>query len=303
MADKIVLFELSEFIEYMKVVRRLSPYTVRNYKHAIELFFTWAKVEKVTLPSEVTRQQARSYCIDVQARISRRTLRHHISGLRTFFNFCRTRKRATINPFLNIALPKLDKPLPKVLSQDQMTKLMKQPPANEPKGQPIKFNSLRDLMILELLYAGGLRVSELVSINYEDIDFVRSTIKVMGKGQKERMVVIGEKASNTVQKFRQMFAKKSKKTDPVIINSLGKRFTTRSVQMLTKKYLNFAELPHDITPHKLRHSFATHLLDNGADLRAIQELLGHSSLSSTQIYTHVSSARLKEVHSLAHPRG
>jgi len=304
MADKIVLFELSEFIEYMKVVRRLSPYTVRNYKHAIELFFTWAKKEeKVTLPSEVTRQQARSYCIEVQKQISRRTLRHHISGLRTFFTFCRTRKLATINPFLNIALPKLSKPLPKVLSQDQMTKLMKQPPANEPKGVGIKFNSLRDLMILELLYAGGLRVSELVSINYEDIDFVRSTIKVIGKGQKERMVVIGKQASDTVQKFRHMFAKKSKKSDPVIINSFGKRFTTRSVQYLIKKYLNFAELPHDITPHKLRHSFATHLLDNGADLRAIQELLGHSSLSSTQIYTHVSSARLKEVHGLAHPRG
>jgi len=117
------------------------------------------------------------------------------------------------------------------------------------------------------------------------------------------MVVIGKQASDTVQKFRHMFAKKSKKSDPVIINSFGKRFTTRSVQYLIKKYLNFAELPHDITPHKLRHSFATHLLDNGADLRAIQELLGHSSLSSTQIYTHVSSARLKEVHGLAHPRG
>ena len=304
MADKIVVSELSEFIQYMKVVRNLSPYTIRNYKHAIELFFTWATDEGVTHPIDVTRLQARSYLIEAQQKISRRTLRHHISGLRTFYTFLRIHKKADTNPFLNIALPKLDKPLPKVLTKDQVVKLIDQPPANEPKGKPIKFNSLRDLMCLELLYGGGLRVSELVGINYGDIDFNRGTVKVLGKGRKERIVVIGKRAADTVSKFKTMFAKKaSAKDDPVIINPQFKRFSKRSVQMLIKKYLSFAELPQDITPHKLRHSFATHLLDNGADLRAIQEMLGHSSLSTTQVYTHVSSARLKEVHTLAHPRG
>jgi len=296
--------ECTKFIRHLNLERRLSGHTSRNYLHAIESFFKWIMADQgqVLKPADITREHCRSYIIEAQAKYSRRTLRNHISGIRTFYKYCQARNWVSSNPFHNVTLPKPDKVLPKILTEKQVFKLLEQPLLNsKSEGKP-NFNAHRDLLILELLYAAGLRVSELVGINYADINFSNATVKVLGKGEKHRHCPIGEKALQAVIKFRDNFSKSSSYTDPLVTSKNGKRLSVRSVQLLLKKYLNSAELPSDLTPHKLRHSFATHLLNNGADLRAVQELLGHSSLSTTQVYTHVSATRLKEVHGLSHPR-
>jgi integrase/recombinase XerC len=296
--------ECTRFIRHLTLERRLSDHTSRNYRHAIESFFKWVMVDQgqVLKPSEITREHCRSYIIEAQAKYSRRTLRNHISGIRTFYKYCQARNWVSSNPFHNVTLPKPDKVLPKILTEKQVFKLLDQPLLNSQSEEKPNFNATRDLLILELLYAAGLRVSELVGINYADINFSNASIKVLGKGEKHRYCPIGDKAIQTLIRFRNLFAKNSSSNSPLITSKNGKRLSVRSVQILLKKYLNSAELPFDLTPHKIRHSFATHLLNNGADLRAVQELLGHSSLSTTQVYTHVSATRLKEVHGLSHPR-
>jgi len=296
--------EVGSFLDHLSLERRLSDYTRRNYSQALERFFDWLKTDmgRSVKTSEVTKSDARSYLVEFQSKYSRRTLRNHVSGLRGFFRFCQTRGYCKGNPFHNLTLPKPDKPLPKFLTERQTKKLLSQPKEKQTQKEGKDFLALRDLMALELLYAAGLRVSELVGLDYGHLDTVRATVRVMGKGQKERICPIGKVALATVCRFRDDFAKDASHHSPIVINRQGGRLTPRSVQSMIKKYLRAAELPEDLTPHKLRHSFATHLLDNGADLRAVQELLGHSSLSTTQIYTHVSVSRLKEAHKLAHPR-
>ncbi len=299
-----VFKECIDFIAHLKLERRLSSYTTRNYKHAIECFFQWLMVleGRPIKPNEVNKDHARSYIIEAQSKYSRRTLRNHASGIRSFFKFCLVRNQVKTNPFHNLTLPKLEKQLPKILTKKQVFKLLKQPTLDQNSNTTPSFNALRDLLILELLYAGGIRVSELIGINYGDINFTDASIKVSGKGGKQRISPVGHKSLKTLSRFRELHANDTSNNAPIITNKYGRRLSIRSVQLLLKKYLNSAELPSDLTPHKLRHSFATHLLDNGADLRAVQELLGHSSLSTTQIYTHVSVSRLKEVHGLSHPR-
>lgn len=299
-----VFKECIDFIAHLKLERRLSSYTTRNYKHAIECFFQWLMVleGRPIKPNEVKKDHARSYIIEAQSKYSRRTLRNHASGIRSFFKFCLVRNQVKTNPFHNLTLPKLEKQLPKILTKKQVFKLLKQPTLDQNSNTTPSFNALRDLLILELLYAGGIRVSELIGINYGDINFTDASIKVSGKGGKQRISPVGHKSLKTLSRFRELHANDTSNNAPIITNKYGRRLSIRSVQLLLKKYLNSAELPSDLTPHKLRHSFATHLLDNGADLRAVQELLGHSSLSTTQIYTHVSVSRLKEVHGLSHPR-
>ena len=293
------ILEINQFVSHLRLERRMSDYTVRNYSQAIESFFKSIKLKDV---KEVTKLIARSYVVEAQNKLCRRTLRMHISGLRTFYKFLQIRKLADINPFANITLPKLEKTLPKTMTEAQVKKLLNQPTYDGKDNNACDFYAIRDLLALELLYAGGLRVSELVGINYGDVNFSNASIKVLGKGNKERIAPVGHKALATLEKFKKLHAKKSKFDSPVLINPSGTRLSVRSVQLLIKKYLNYAELPSDLTPHKLRHCFATHLLDNGADLRVIQDLLGHSSLRTTSLYTHVSTSRMKNAHTLAHPR-
>ena len=299
-------FEIEDFLDHLTLERRLSSNTKRNYGHSLERFFKWMRMdsERAISPGDVTKAHARSYIVEAQANYSRRTLRNHISGLRSFFKFCQTRGWTEANPFHNLTLPKPDKPLPKFLSQEQMKDLLEQPKANTAKKgkKRNEFMHLRDLMILELLYGAGLRVSELVGLDYGHLDDKRATVRVVGKGQKERVCPIGQVALKTIVKFRKHYAKDSSHDSPIVINRRGGRLSARSVQSMLKKYLRSAKLPDDLTPHKLRHSFATHMLDNGADMRTVQELLGHESLSTTQVYTHVSVSRLKKAHMLAHPR-
>jgi len=292
------------FVENLTLERRLSDYTARNYRHALTNFFGWLRANAGWRGdlNAIPKPTVRSFLVEQQRRLSRRTLRNHASGIRSFFKYCMSRGFAEGNPFHGVPLPKLAKTLPKFLTESQAKHLLAQPVNLIDTDAAEPFVAWRDRLVLELLYGGGLRVSELVGLNYGDLDLRRMTARVTGKGNKQRLCPIGPNAARCVARFRDEFAADASLDAPVVVNRAGKRLTPRSVQTLLKKYLRMAGLPEDLTPHKLRHSFATHMLDNGADLRCVQELLGHASLSTTQVYTHVTVARLKQVHGQAHPR-
>ena len=295
--------EIDKFIRFLSGEKRYSDYTLRNYLHAIRSFISWLDGHKKQVRiSEVDQSLARDYIIESQQIRSKRTVRNHISALRSFYQFCQSRNYLNNNPFRNLTLPKLEKKLPVFLSQDELIQLLEAPLKLEISSPHAEMIRVRDRIIMELLYGGGLRVSEVVGLNHGDLDLPKSLVRILGKGRKERVVPIPERTSSLLISFRENFCLDASSSSPLFTSSKAQRLTSRNVQLRLKKYLAFCQLPQDVTPHKLRHSFATHLLDNGADLRSVQELLGHSSLSTTQVYTHVSVGRLKKAHKLAHPR-
>lgn len=292
------------FEDFLAKERRYSAYTVRNYRQAFEDFYRWlagaglwAKGIEALGPREM-----RDFVIEAQRRFDRRTLHNHASGLRTFFKFWMHRGRLKKDPLLGVPLPKLEKRLPKFLTEEQTKALLNAPQRLLAEGRVEAHVAWRDRLAMELLYGGGLRVSELVGLNYGDVDMDTGVARVLGKGRKERLCPLGKVALAVMKKFRAEFAMDKAHDAPVLQNPGGGRMQVEEVQKMLKRYLAAAELPLDLTPHKLRHSYATHLLNAGADLRLVQELLGHSQLATTQIYTHVSVARLKDVYAKAHPR-
>ncbi len=289
---------LQPFLDFLAKERRYSIYTVRNYRQAVEDFYRWAKNATRSLPVA----NARNFVIESQQRFGRRTLHNHVSGLRAFFRYWQTRGEVAQNPFSSVSLPKLDRTLPKFLTESQMLTLLAGPERLRTNEVISEFAACRDLLVLELLYGGGFRVSELVRLNFSAIDFAAGSARVIGKGKKERICPFGSTALAMLEKFRTQFARNIAPNDPVVITDRHQRMPIRTVQLLFKKYLFLAGLPLDLSPHKMRHSYATHLLNSGADLRIVQELLGHASLATTQVYTHTSVAKLKEVYSRAHPR-
>jgi integrase/recombinase XerC len=295
---------LQPFLDYLAKEKRYSAYTVRNYSQAFADFYAWLQLSRATEHdfTALSPRDTRDFVIEAQRRFNRRTLHNHVSGLRAFFRFWMQRGRFTQNPFAGVPLPKLEKNLPKFLTESQMTQLLGGPTKLRQNESIDAFSAGRDRLVLELLYGGGLRVSELVALNYGDVDFSNGSARVLGKGRKERTCPFGEVAMVVMKKFRDEFARGTGPADPVLITPGHRRLTVRFVQLLLKKYLALADLPMDLSPHKLRHSYATHLLNSGADLRVVQELLGHASLTTTQIYTHTSVARLKEIYTKAHPR-
>ncbi len=295
---------LEPFLTFLAKERRYSAYTVRNYRQAFEDFYAWrqqAQQGKVDFAALTTRDM-RDFVIEGQRRFGRRTLHNHVSGLRAFFRYWQRLGRLTRNPLTGVPLPKLEKALPAFLTETQVTKLLRGPQLLLENNTLDAFTAWRDRLVMELLYGGGLRVSELVGLNYGAIDIATGSARVLGKGRKERICPLGAVAMAVLGKFRDGYAKQTSEASPVLINADGSRLGVRAVQLLVKRYLSLADLPMDISPHKLRHSYATHLLNSGADLRAVQELLGHASLATTQIYTHTSVARLKEIYAKAHPR-
>lgn len=299
-----VVPHLEEFLTHLEKERRLSAYTVRNYGQAIRDFSRWMK-ENTRWDGEWEHLSAsllKRFLIERQGTHSRRTIHNHFSALKTFSRFLQTRRLTRKNPFTGIVLPKLEKPLPKFLTEAQMSALLSGPMKLLENESLEPWLAWRDRLVLELLYGAGLRVSELAGLNYGAIDFKRGVAKIRGKGNKERLCPLGKIAMIVLNKFRQEFADHCGYEDPVVLGNRKQRIRVRQVQLLVKRYLALADLPLDLTPHKIRHSFATHLLNHGADLRLVQDLLGHSSLSTTQVYTHVTLGRLKEAHSKAHPR-
>jgi integrase/recombinase XerC len=212
------------------------------------------------------------------------------------------RERLKRNPLLGVPLPKLEKRLPKFLTEEQMKLLLTGPQRLLDEGKIDAHTAWRDRLAMELLYGAGLRVSELVGLDYGAVDFSSGVVRVLGKGRKERLAPIGRVALSVLIRFRDEFARRTTPSSPVLVDPNGRRTDVGTVQRSLKRYLALAGLPLDLTPHKLRHSYATHLLNAGADLRLVQELLGHAQLTTTQVYTHVSVARLKEIYAKAHPR-
>ena len=295
---------LDVFLRHLEKERRLSAYTVRNYSQAIRDFSQWMKENTRWdgIWENLSSTMLKRFLIEKQGTHSRRTIHNHFSALKTYSRYLQTRKLIQKNPFTGIALPKLDKPLPKFLTEKQMSQLLSGPMKLLDNESQEPWVCWRDRLVLELLYGAGLRVSELAGLNYGDIDFRRGVAKIRGKGNKERLCPLGKIAMLVVQKFRQEFSDRCGFEDPVVLGNRKQRIRVRQIQLLVKKYLALADLPLDLTPHKIRHSFATHLLNHGADLRLVQDLLGHASLSTTQVYTHVTLGRLKEAHKKAHPR-
>ena len=295
---------LTPFLEYLAKERRYSRYTVRNYRQAFEDFWRWLAQSGLADRGwdRLDSRELRDFVIEGQRRYSRRTLHNHVSGLRAFWKFWMRRGRIRHSPFIGLPLPRLDQPLPRFLTEKQMVDLLAGPQRLIENGSLDAFTAWRDRLVMELLYGGGLRVSELSRLDYGQIDFERGVARVLGKGNKERLCPLGRVATAVLVKWRNEFARTSSPDAPVVVNGRQQRLPVRQVQRLLKRYLALADLPADMTPHKIRHSYATHLLNAGADLRLVQELLGHVNLATTQIYTHVSVAHLKKVYEQAHPR-
>jgi integrase/recombinase XerC len=292
------------FGDHLALERRCSPYTVRNYRAAFDDFYRWLLSSGLWGRGldALGAREIRDFVIEAQRRYGRRTLHNHVSGLRALCRFWMTKGRLKRNPFSGAPLPKLEKRLPQFLTEEQARTLLSSPQRLLENGGCDPFTAWRDRLAMELLYGAGLRVSELVGLSHGAVDTREGVARVMGKGRKQRICPLGRVACAVLERFRDEFTPGAGLSDPVLCNAGGGRMTVRSVQLMLKRHLALAGLPLDLTPHKLRHSFATHLLNAGADLRVVQELLGHAQLATTQVYTHVSIARLKEVYDRAHPR-
>ncbi|MCF7791967.1 MAG: tyrosine recombinase XerC [Victivallales bacterium] len=311
--------KVRSFVNYLKNERQASKNTVSSYLLDISQFIDIALNSHMDDESinwnGISINEVRMYIVDAQNRgNSKRSMNRKISALRAFYRFLFREELVKSNPFTKISSPKMNKNLPKYISVGDVDKLLNAPieywkEALENGHAKTTGNAqlaeTRDAAILEIIYSCGLRISEALGLNISDVDIIGGTVKVRGKGKKERICPLGKpavKAFRRYMKVRKNWTAISWPTSPVFVNKDGNRITSRSFQRFFKKYLMKAGLPSDYTPHKLRHSFATHLLDAGADLRSVQEFLGHENLSTTQIYTHVSTEHMKNIYRKAHPR-
>lgn len=297
---------IDRFLKSLETEKHYSEYTVRNYRQALEGlkdYLAGGAGQGSSAFSSLTPVTLRSFIIDAQRTgISRRTLHLKLSAIRSFFRYLRRHGLAQKNPVAGISVPKFRKPLPKFLTEKEMERFLDGPSILLEKGENTPFGAARDELVFELFYGAGLRISELVQANMGDFDKESNCLKVLGKGKKERICPVGNQAARMIRNFHDTHAIKKGRTDPLVQQLDGTRIKPFWIQKRMKVYLREAQLPEDLTPHKIRHSFATHLLNAGADMRIVQELLGHASLSTTQIYTHIGLKRLKAAHSLAHPR-
>jgi integrase/recombinase XerC len=286
------------YIQYLEAERNASPYTVRNYRADLADFFKFLKAKELTLLNEVDRHVLRDYLSHlVEGGIAKASIARKLSAIRSFYRYLVREEIIPKNPIEQVSSPKLDKRLPSFLTKEEMVKLLNAPDLSTPLGQ-------RDRALLELLYASGLRVSELASLTPEQVDLETNEIRVWGKGSKERMVLMGKPAAAALKSYigeGRIKLQGKKKSNALFLNRYGQRLPERSVQRLLEQYAKKSGIGKRIHPHMLRHTFATHLLDGGADLRVVQELLGHARLSSTQIYTHVTKGQARKVYLSAHP--
>jgi site-specific recombinase XerD len=287
------------FFEFQATEKNASPRTLGNYRDALAAYRRW-RGEGFAGWREAPADDFRDYLFALMKQgLKRATIRLRFAALRSFYKFLVLRRGLGRSPVAEVQLPKPDRGLPVILSISQIDELLSMPLQSPPDKKAPPWLPLRDAAILELFYSCGLRISELLSLDLRDIDFIGESIRVTGKGSKQRIVPVGSPALAAIQRYRREAAISS---GPLFLSSRLRRITQQAVDQLLKKYLKRSSIPFAISPHKLRHSFATHLLDAGADLRSVQALLGHASLSTTQIYTHVTKERLKEAYDSAHPR-
>ena len=289
---------LERYIQYLEVERNASPRTIIAYRHSLEKFrhFTGDKVPW----QACTAQQFRAFLLEcMKLGMARSYVRLTFAALRSFFKYRVEREGLRDNPLREVQLPKMEKKLPVVLSVGQVDELLTAPKKIERRTQAPAWSAARDVAMMELFYSSGLRLSELAALNVAVLDTFSETVRVIGKGRKERIVPVGQIALKAIQQYR---SEATVQSGPLFISKLRKRLSSRSIWLMLKKHLSHTSIQLRVSPHKLRHSFATHLLDNGADLRSVQTLLGHANLSTTQIYTHVTMERLKKAYDEAHPR-
>ncbi|MBP1695804.1 MAG: xerC [Deltaproteobacteria bacterium] len=300
---------IQRFMHYLALEKNASPHTCRCYRKDLEGFEDFLKSSGMYLNpkggveiEKVDRMAIRKYMSFLHRKNKKSSIARKISTLRSFFKYLIREQIIPSNPAKSVSSPKVEKTLPTTLTVDEAFRLMESPKGIPEKSSEVsKQNGVRDRAILELLYSSGLRVSELVGLSLNQLDSDLGIVRVMGKGRKERIVPVGGKAIDALKSYLEGRGG-SAGENPVFINSSGGRLTARTVGRLVKKYTRHSGIFRKVSPHSLRHTFATHLLDAGADIREIQEMLGHSSLSTTQRYTHVSMGKLMEVYDKAHPR-
>lgn len=293
---------LQRFITYLSVERNASDYTLYFYEQDIKLFSAFLQSIDVQCYSDATYQHVRLFLTNLYKRnLSRKTVSRTLSSLRTFYKFLEREQLVQTNPFVRIPLPKQDKRIPDFFYEEELSQLFQVNDLSTPLGQ-------RDQALLEILYATGIRVSECQSLTIEQIDFDFNMLKVIGKGNKERYIPFGQFARDALKTYinegrNELLANYyDKEVQTVFLNSRGAPITTRGIRYILERIISKTSLTVNIHPHKFRHTFATHMLNEGADLRSVQELLGHENLSTTQVYTHVTKDRLRRVYMNSHPR-
>jgi integrase/recombinase XerC len=294
---------VARFLQYLAVERNASSLTVKSYREdmaALTEYLSESYGGQLPAPGEITVFDLRGYVAALHdSGYAKSSISRHLASLRGFFRFGQREGWTKTNPAKPLRNPRKGRSLPHFLSAEDIGRLLESPPVEEPMG-------LRDRAILETMYSAGLRVSEVVGLDDGDLDFEAYVLRVRGKGRRERLSPIGSYAISALNNWLSVRRLNSREAGgasaPVFVNKFGRRLTTRSVARMLEKYLKLTGLDRRTTPHSLRHSFATHLLDRGADIRSVQELLGHKSLVTTQIYTHVSTTALREAYSRAHPR-
>ena len=288
----------NRYINYLEAERNASPYTVRNYTADLMDFFDFLRAKSISSLKEVDRLTLRDYLAHLMKQgFVKTSIARKLSAIRSFYRYLLQVGLMDTSPVATTSSPKLDKRLPSFLTLEEVRRLLETPDLSTPQGQ-------RDRALLELLYASGIRVSELVQLNLEQVNLDTREIRVWGKGAKERVVLMGKPAAEALTTYIGEGRAKllgGKRSTGLFLNRYGGRLPERRVQRILEKYAGLAGIDKRVHPHMLRHTFATHLLDGGADLRVVQELLGHAALSSTQIYTHVTKSQAKKVYLSAHP--
>jgi integrase/recombinase XerC len=288
------------FLKFLSEERDVSSHTIRGYRHDLEELSKFCKKENISQLEGIDYSYLRGFIASLfDKNYSKATIERYISSLKSFYKFLTKNGITDHNPSRLLRFPKKEKKLFNVFNIDNMLLLISKPDRKNPAG-------LRDALILELLYVTGLRVSELVGLNLIDIDFNGKRLRVMGKGKKERVIPLSDYHTGLISEYLKVRSGTCRNKEIVggelLINKYGKRLTDRSVRRILEKYLKMAGLPSTYSPHSLRHTFATHLLESGADLRSIQELLGHSSIATTEKYTHLNLVKLLEVYDKTHPK-
>ena len=294
--------EIAEFVTFLEKERNDSPHTVTAYARDLEAFaafcqdfyggpWSWAGVDRLAVRGFLAAEQRRG--------LAKRSVARALSALRTFYRFLNATHGLEVNPARAARTPKLDRTLPVYLDKVEIEMLFADAEARAAAGG---FRDARDLAMLELFYSTGMRLSELAGLNDPDLDLVSDQVKVRGKGKKERIIPVGSHATTALRRYLQYRDRLFRGARAIFVNQRGRRLTPRGVQLAMKRLFNGLARGKELHVHALRHSFATHLLDAGADLRSVQELLGHASLGTTQVYTHTSVERLKKVYHQAHPR-
>lgn len=288
---------LDQFIDYLKVERGLSDNTIAAYSTDLVRLTRFFKKADLSLV-EISQEHMVAYMSFLKTQLSTRSVARNISSAKQFFRFLASEGHSPLNPTRLLETPRLAQHLPELLSREQVDRLLSQP-------DPARKMGKRDCAMLELLYASGLRVSELVGLKVSDVNLESGFVRTFGKGAKERLVPIGEKAREAVEEYlsgERLSLLKGKNLPHLFLNFRGTALTRQGFWKIIKKYAKTAGIKKTITPHSLRHSFASHLLEAGADLRAVQVMLGHADIATTQIYTHVSRERLRALHEACHPR-